>query len=393
MKTYYTNARLLLEDEIRPGNVEVTQGRISAFDPQTFDSEPIDCQGKLLTSGLVDSYVWAFSEASCIAGGITQACLMPTVPPRTTISHSKTRPRILPRILLHRFGAATRNLEGREIAEFITDEPCVGYATGRGAIPDSLVMFRLLQYATLFETVILSHAEDPYLTADCCATDGPIATGLGLPSAPAIAECLMVMRDLLLAEQTGARIHFPQITCADSIAAIRSAKARGVQVTCGVTPAHFLLNDSAIIGYRTYARLSPPLRSEDDRLAVIEGLKDGTIDVISSGHDPRSQEDKRLPFAQARPGMTACEILLPLALTLVHDGHLTLLQLMDKLTVNPQQIFSLPKTRLAIGKRLTPVLIDEQKPWKIEADKFADPARNTPFDDFPVMGKAETLQP
>jgi dihydroorotase len=218
-----------------------------------------------------------------------------------------------------------------------------------------------------------------------------MATRLGLPSAPAEAEALAVARDIALAELTGARLHFRQLTTAAALALVRAAKARGAAVTAGVTPAHFMLSDLAIGDFRTFTRLSPPLRCEADRRAVLEALADGTIDVIASGHDPRGPEDKRLPFADAEPGMAGAESLLPLTLGLVRDGVIDTARAFALLAANPATLLGVEAGRLAVGSEADLALIDPQRPWVIDSAKMAAAAGNTPFDKLPVQGRVTAL--
>ena len=248
-------------------------------------------------------------------------------------------------------------------------------------------MHRLMQYAAGFDMVVVSHPEDISLTGDAVATAGEFATRLGLAAAPAFAESIAVARDLRLAEATGARLHFRQVTTAESIALVRAAKQRGIRVTCGVTPAHMLLSEQALSGYRSFARLSPPLRVETDRLAVLEGLVDGTIDILASGHDPRTQEDKRLPFADAAPGMVGGETLLALALIPVHDGRIAMIDMLQRMIAAPSAIFGLPGGKLSVGEPADLVLFDPGAPWRIDADRLSANANNTPFDGMPVQGR------
>jgi dihydroorotase len=223
------------------------------------------------------------------------------------------------------------------------------------------------------------------------ATEGETATRLGLPSAPAIAEALAVARDLMLAEQTGAAIHFRQLTTAAAFDLIRAARARGVAVTCGVTPAHLLLSDINVTDFRTFSRLSPPLRDESDRQAVLNALADGTIDILCSGHDPQGPEEKRLPFADSTPGMAGAETLLALGLGLVRDDRLTLPRLFALLARNPAKLLGIEAGTLAPGMPADLVLIDPDAPWQINSDRMAGKAGNTPFDALPVQGKALRL--
>ena len=248
-------------------------------------------------------------------------------------------------------------------------------------------MHRLLAYAAAFDLLVITHAEDGGLTAGAVATDSETASRLGLSSAPAIAEAMAVARDIALAEETGAAIHFRQLTTAPAFDLVRAAKRRGARVTCGITPAHLLLSDTAIGPFRTFARLSPALRDERDRLAAVEAVRDGTIDVLASGHDPRGPEAKRLPFADAAPGMAGATTLLALSLTLVRDGVIDLPRLFDMLSSTPARLLGLPAGGLAPGDEADLVLVDDGAPWRIDADHIPGMAGNTPFDGLPVQGR------
>jgi dihydroorotase len=238
---------------------------------------------------------------------------------------------------------------------------------------------------------VIAHAEDSGLAGDAAATAGEMATRLGLPSAPAEAEALAIARDLALAEMVGARIHFRQVTTAAGLALVRAAKARGVAVTAGVTPAHFVLSDLELAGFRTFARLSPPLRSEADRRAVVEAIADGTIDVIASGHDPRGPEDKRLPFADAAPGMAGAETLLPLTMSLVRDGVIDTPRAFTLIAGNPARLLGVDAGVLRAGAEADIVVVEPDRPWIVDSDKMAASAGNTPFDKRPVQGRAVAL--
>lgn len=390
----FVNARLLDGTGIdRAGGLLMQGGRISAVgDIEIPDGVPtIDSDGLTLCPGLIDSRVFRIDVAAATAGGVTRLCLMPDQSP--TLDDPAMIERVLrlgqKRVWVHPLAAATTGLEGDAMAEvgLCLAAGAVAISTGRAAIRNAAIMLRLLQYARGFDALVVSHAEEPDLVADTVATDGEVATRLGLASHPAIAECLMVARDIRLAEHAGARLHIAQVTTAESIALVRAAKARGAQVTCGVTPAHLLLNEHAAYGYRTYARLSPPLRSEADRLATVAGVRDGTIDVIASGHDPRTEEDKRLPFGQAEPGMVGVETLLPLALTLAHNADVDLKTVLAAMTANPARIFRVPGGVLAAGAPADAILIDPDAAGRIDASALASPARNTPFDGLPVYGR------
>jgi dihydroorotase len=366
--------------------VIVSVGQFQAPD----DAEIIDATGLVVAPGLIDAGVFQASPAACHAGGITRVVLMPDQRPPlddpALVAFTQAMGK--PDVWVHPLVAATRGLLGEELAEIGLGKAAgaVGAATGRTAIASSAVMYRLLSYATAFDLPIVTHAEDAALTAGAVATEGDYATRLGLSAAPAFAESLAVARDIRLAEATGARLHIRQVTTGEAIALVRAAKARGVRVTAGVTPAHWLLNETAVAGFRSFARLSPPLRGDADRRAVAEGLADGTISIIASGHDPRTQEDKRLPFADAMPGMVGAETLLALALSLVQTGALSLSQALAAMTSAPAALFGLPGGTMARGAPADLVIFDEHAPWRIDSDAFAG-AGNTPFNGLPVSGR------
>jgi dihydroorotase len=218
-----------------------------------------------------------------------------------------------------------------------------------------------------------------------------MATRMGLASAPAEAEALAIARDIALAEMAGARLHFRQVTTRSGLALVRQAKARGIAVTAGVTPAHIHLSDLAIGDFRSFARLSPPLRSEDDRQAVLEAIADGTIDLIASGHDPRGPEDKRLPFADAAPGMAGAEVLLATTLGLARHGVIDLARAFALLAANPARLLGVAAGELRAGYEADIALIDPDRPWIVDTDKMAASAGNTPFDGQPMQGRVEAL--
>jgi dihydroorotase len=217
-------------------------------------------------------------------------------------------------------------------------------------------------------------------------TEGETATRLGLAGITSAAEVMMVERDLRLVEITGARYHVAHVSTGAAIDAIRAAKARGLPVTCDTAPPYFALNETAVGEYRTFAKLSPPLRSETDRRAVVAGLKDGTIDSIASDHSPHPQDSKRLPFASAEAGIVGLETLLPLTLELVHNGHLTLLQALRALSQRPAEILRLPAGHLAEAAPADLVLFDLDRPGRIEIESFRSKSKNSPFDGRPVQG-------
>lgn len=355
----------------------------------------IDAKGALIAPGLVDLGVFAIDKPALHFGGITRAALMPD---QSVVLDKPSAVRFAaqsgkPDLWVHPLAAATKDLGGTDLAELalMRDAGARAVATGRRWIGDSGTMHRLLSYCAMLDLVVVTHAEDAGLAGQAVATAGEMATRLGLPSAPAEAEALAIARDLQLAELTGARLHFRQVTTARGLDLVRAAKARGVHVTVGVTPAHFMLSDVSIGDFRTFTRLSPPLRSEADRQAVRAAIADGTIDVIASGHDPRGPEDKRLPFTDAEPGMAGAETLLPLTLALVRDGVIDLARAFALLAGNPARLLGVDAGVLAVGAQADVAIIDADKPWIVDSDKMAASAGNTPFDKQGVQGRVLAL--
>jgi len=394
-----TNGLLILPDDAAPtrGAIRCAGGFIDAVGdiaPQA-DDTVVDAKGALIAPGLVDLGVFAIDKPAFHFGGITRAALMPDQGPPldrpSTVRFAAQSGK--PDLWVHPLAAATRGLEGRELAEIalMREAGAKAVATGRHWISDSGAMLRLLRYCAMLGLVVIAHAEDGGLAGNAVATAGEMATRLGLPSAPAEAEALAVARDLALAEIAGARIHFRQVTTAAALDLVRQAKARGVAVTAGVTPAHFMLSDIAVADFRTFARLSPPLRAEADRRAVLAALADGTIDVIASGHDPRGPEDKRLPFADAEPGMAGAETLLPLTLGLVRDGVIDLPRAFALLAANPARLLGVDAGALVEGLQADIALIDPERPWIVDSGRMAAAAGNTPFDRQPVQGRVTAL--
>lgn len=390
------NGRLVTPDGLREGTLRLVDGMIDALDAPAQDGdETIDAIGALVAPGLVDLGVFAIDKPAFHFGGITRAALMPDQSPPLDLPSrvSYIAKSGKPDFWVHPLAAATRGLDGCEIAELglMREAGARGVATGRRWIADSGVMLRLLQYAAMLDLVVVAHAEDATLVGSAVATAGEIATRRGLPSAPVQAEALALARDIALAEMARARIHFRQVTTRAGLALVREAKARGVQVTCGVTPAHFMLSDLATVDFRTFARLSPPLRSKEDREAVREAIADGTIDVIASGHDPRGPEDKRLPFSDAEPGMAGAETLLAMTLSLVRDDVIDLPRAFDLVARRPAEILGVPAGGLKPGLEADIAIVDPERPWVIQSAKMEASAGNTPFDGQPTQGRVTRL--
>ena len=384
-------------DALVPGTVLIEDDRILATGAVDIpaDAQQVDAGGLVVAPGLIDLGVFATDKPAFHFGGITRAALMPDQrAPLDEVGLIREATRAgKPDFWVHPIAAATRGLKGTEMAEMglmqIAGAKAVG--TGRQWIADSGVMLRILSYASGLGLTVIAHAEDGGLSAKAVATSGETATRLGLAHAPACAEAMAIARDIMLARETGAAIHFRLVTTKAGFDLIRAAKAEGLKISCGISPAYLFLNDQAMTDFRTFARLSPPLRSDADRHASIAAVADGTIDVITSGHDPRGPEDKRLPFADASPGMAGAETLLALSLNLVREGHLSLNRLMTLLSANPAKILGVNAGSFAPGSAADLILVDPDAPWIVDSAKMAASAGNTPFDKVPVQGRARRI--
>jgi dihydroorotase len=407
--TLFRHARLLdpASGLDQTGDLLVEDGRIAALGTAAGGRavEVIDCGGACLAPGLVDMRVelrepgaehqesMESGGLAAVAGGVTTMVALPNTEPAiddvALVEFVARRSRDVGLARIRTYAAATKGLKGRELTEMglLSAAGALAFTDAGHAIADARVMRRALSYARSFDLLLMQHPEEPSLVADGAMNEGEVATRLGLAGIPPAAEVIMVERDLRLVEITGARLHVAHVTTGAAIDAIRQAKRRGIPVTCDTAPHYFALNETAVGDYRTFAKVSPPLRSEWDRRAVIAGLQDGTIDAIASDHSPHDQESKRLPFASAANGMIGLETLLPLTLELHHNGQLPLLAALRALTQRPAEILRLPAGRLAIGEAADLVLFDLDRPWRIDDEAFRSKSKNSPYDGRPVQGQ------
>ena len=411
-RTAYVNARLIdpATGLDSPGALLSINGKIADLGPRLFaDSVPagtavVDCQGYCLVPGLIDMRVHlrepgeehketiSSATQAAAAGGVTSIVCLPNTHPTiddvALIEFIARRARETGVVKIYSYAAITRDCEGDELTEMgiLAEAGALAFTDGIRAVGDSLVMRRALSYASTYGLLIVQHPEEPALARGGTMNEGEVATRLGLSTIPAMAEVMMVERDLRLVELTGARYHVAHVSTAAAIEAIRRAKEQGLPVTCDTAPQYFTLNETAVGDYRTFAKISPPLRSEDDRCAVVEGLKDGVIDVIASDHSPQDQDSKRLPFDQAENGIVGLETVLPLALALHNRGEIGLLDVLAKLTARPAEILSMDEGRLKVGAPADLVIIDLDRPWRIESDNLISKSKNSPFDGHPVQG-------
>jgi dihydroorotase len=390
-----------------PGNLLVDGDRIAALgrDVEAADAEAIECAGLVLCPGLVDMRVQLREPGAehiesiesggqaAASGGVTTMVALPNTEPPVddiaVVEFIARRAREARRAKIHTYAAATKGLSGKELTEIglLAANGAVGFTDGVKAIADALVMRRVLAYARSFDQLVLQHPEEPSLARAGEVTEGEIATRLGLAGITPLAEVILLERDLRLVELTGARYHAAHVSTAEAVAAIRRAKASGLPVTCDTAPPYFVLNEAAIGDYRTFAKLSPPLRSEEDRQAIVAGLADGTIDAIASDHAPWDQDSKRLPFSSASCGIVGLETLLPLALELYHARRMNLVDVLRRMTSAPAQILRLGVGRLKPGAAADLLLFDPDRAWRIETDAFRSKSKNAPFDGRPVAGQ------
>jgi dihydroorotase len=408
MTTLFTNARLLDPASNRDGKGEVLvdDGKIVAVGAhlKRDGAEIVDCRGHCLAPGIIDMRVqlrepgdehqetMATGGKAAAAGGVTTMVALPNTDPvideLALVEFVARRSRDVGLTRIRTYAAVTKGLRGKELSEMglLTGAGALAFTDGLHAIANAAVMRRALSYATNFDMLIIQHPEEPSLANGGAMTSGEIATRLGLPGITPVAEVMMIERDLRLVEITGARYHAAHVSTGEAIDAIRRAKKRGLRVTCDTAPPYFALNETAVGDYRTFAKVSPPLRSEDERRAVVAGLRDGTIDAIVSDHAPQDQESKRLPFTSAASGIVGLETLLPLALELHHNGSVPLLRVLSALSQRPAEILRLPAGKLEPGLQADFVIFDLDKPWRISVDAFHSKCRNSPFDGRPVQG-------
>ena len=393
------------------GDLLVLEGRIAAVEPGLADkgvpegTERVAGAGLCLAPGLVDLRVQlrepgeehketiASASAAAAAGGVASMVALPNTDPVIDavagIDFIARRAREIRKVKVYAYAGVTKGLAGKDLTEMglLAESGAVAFTDGTSAVADARVMRRALSYARTFDALIVQHPEEPALAAGGQMNEGELATRLGLAGIPAAAEAMMIERDLRLVALTGGRYHVAHLSTADGIEAIRAAKARGLAVTCDTAPPYFALNELAVGDYRTFAKLSPPLRGEADRLAVERALADGTIDCIASDHAPHDQDSKRVPFAQAAPGVIGLETLLPVSLELVHKRVLSMIELFRRLALAPADLLGLPQGRLASGAPADLVLFDATRAWVVDEDRFLSKSKNSPFGGRPVQGR------
>ncbi len=365
----------------------------------------IDCSGRTIMPGLVDGRVFigepggehretiASASLAAAAGGVTSIVMMPDTDPVidnvALVEFVLRAARDTAVVNVFPAAAITKGLEGHEMTEFglLREAGAVAFTDGRHTIANAMTMRRALTYARDFGSVIAHETQDRDLAASGVMNEGLFASWLGLPGMPREAEAIPLERDLMLARLTGSTYHAAKISTAMSAAAIGRAKGDGANITAGVCVNHLALNENDVGEYRTFFRLSPPLRAEDDRLAMIEALRDGTIDIVVSSHDPQDVDTKRLPFADAADGAIGLETLLAVALRLYHNGDLPLLRLVEVLCTAPARLFGLPGGSLSPGSPADLVVVDLDEPWIVSESGIRSRSKNTCFEGARLQGR------
>jgi dihydroorotase len=411
-RTVLINARVIdpASNRDEPGGILIADGVIEDIGGHLRRNAPegaevIDCRGHVLAPGLVDVQVFTgepgtehretlkTASQAAAAGGVTTIIVMPDTDPVidqvALVDFIQRRARDNAIVNVHTMAALTKGLEGKEITEvgLLKRAGAIAFSNGKSSIANTRVMRNALLYAKDHGALIVHHTEDPYLSEGTCMNAGHVAARLGLPGAPKAAETIVLERDIQLVEITGGRYHAATISCRESLDIVRAAKARKLPVTCGVSINHLTLNENDIGPYRTFFKLRPPLRGEEDRVALLRGLAAGDIDVIVSSHDPQDEDVKRRPFAEAADGAIGLETLLSAALRLHHSNDISLMMLLKAMTITPAKLLGLPSGHLAKGAPADLVLFDLGQPWVVDRDQLRARSKNSPFDESKMQGR------
>ena len=369
------------------------------------ESKIIDASGKIVAPGLIDMHVhlrdpgYEYKETietgsrAAAFGGFTAVCCMPNTNPvndcRQVTEYIVKKAVKADIVRVYPVAAISKGLKGDRLCEYgeLKDAGAIAVSDDGNPVMNSQLMRRALEYSSGFNLPVISHCEDFDLVSDGAMNEGAVATKMGLSGIPNAAESIMVLRDIALCELTGVPVHIAHVSTRESVRAIRDAKKRGVPVTAETAPHYFSLTDASIKNYNTNSKMNPPLRSEQDREAICQGLADGTIDAIATDHAPHSIIEKAVEFDQAANGIIGLETAVPLGLKLVEAGIIDITDLIEKMSKNPARILGL-KNGLEIGKTADITIIDPEISYCIDADRFQSLSRNTPFDGWDVKGRA-----
>ena len=413
-KVAYINARLIDPDTgldtsgalLTQGNVIADLGADLFTDGVPEGIEVVDCAGHVLCPGLLDIQVHfrepgqeyketiATGSKSAAAGGVTTVACMPNTKPviddPAVVAFVHRRARETGYVNVRTYACISQGMRGEALTEMalLVEAGAVGFTDDGLPVMNAQLMRQALAYARDLGVPVAQHAEDLNLSAGGCMNEGAVSTKLGVRGIPNAAEAVMVERDILLTELTGGQYHVLHISTAEAIEAVRRAKAKGLPVTCEAAPHHFTLTDEAVLEYRTFSKMNPPLRAQRDRDAVLEGLKDGTIDAIATDHAPHDQESKRVPLSHAAFGIVGLETMLPLSLSLYHHGHMSLRDVLAAMTCKPADIIHVDAGRLRKGAPADLTLIDLDYSWTLTPEAFVSKSKNSPFENYTVKGRA-----
>ena len=408
-----THARLMDPASGREqiGSLLIRNGLIAELGPQlvnggvSADTEVFDCEGHVLAPGLIDMRAvigepgaehretLASASQAAAAGGVTTiVCSPETHPPiddPAVLDFVLRRARDTAIVRIHAMAALTKGLEGQEMTEIglLQQAGALAFSNGASSVMNARVLRRTLTYARDFDALVVHHTEDADLANGGVMNEGEFASRLGLPGIPAAAEAILLERDMRLVALTGARYHAAALTCRASLEILRRAKADGLPVTASTTINHLTLNENDIGAFRTFCKLSPPLRHEDDRLALVDAVAEGLIDTIVSDHNPQDVETKRQPFAECADGAIGLETMLPAGLRLVHAGAVPLMMLLKAMSTRPAQILGLPGGRLEKGAPADLIVFDPDFPFVLDGASLKSRCKNTPFDGARLQGK------
>ena len=364
-----------------------------------------DCHGAVVAPGLVDMRVHAgepgaeyretlkTASDAAASGGVTNIVVMPDTDPvideAAIVDFVMRRARATASVRVHPAAALTKGMAGKEMTEIglLKDAGAVLFTDATRSVMNAQVLRRALSYGAMFDALFVQHLEEPNLVGEGVVTEGEFASRLGLPGVPREAETIVLERDMRIVKMAGGRYHASVVTCPDSLEVLRRAKAEGLNVSAGTSINHLCLNENDIGEYRTFLKLSPPLRTEDERLALVEALADGLVDVIVSDHNPQDVEAKRQPFVECANGAVGLETLLAAGLRLVHSGDVTLPRLLHAMSTRPAELLGLPGGRLERGAPADVIVFDPEMPWVVDAEKLRSRCRNTPFDEARMTGR------
>ncbi|MBS0249553.1 MAG: dihydroorotase [Proteobacteria bacterium] len=409
--TVFINARLIdpASNRDEPGGLLVKDGLIADLGSHLRRNAPegatvIDCKGHVLAPGLIDAQVFTgepgyehretlkTASHAAAAGGVTTIVVMPDTNPVidqvALVDFIQRRARDNALVHVHTMAAMTKGLQGEEMTEIglLKRAGAIAFSNGKASVVNTRVMRNVLSYSKDFSALVVHHTEDPYLSTGAM-NSGEVAARLGLSGVSKISETIILERDVRLVEMTGGRYHAATISCQESLDVIKAAKAKKLPVSCGVSINHLTLNENDIGPYRTFFKVRPPLRREEDRVAMVQGVANGDIDIIVSSHDPQDADTKRRPFSEAADGAVGLETLLSAALRLVHSGDMTLSAMLKALTINPARLLGLHSGRLAKGSIADLVLFDPGEPWVVNKDLLRSRSKNTPFDEAKMQGR------